>query len=374
VSDPRFPGAGWRPTHSQQLLLRGALWKGEPALEAWRQWREREVLEEVEPASQRLVGLLYRNLEAHGVEHRSMRKLKGVYMHTWYKNRTVLRGSVPPLRALREGGIPTLVLKGVSLCEIYYRDWGVRGMEDLDVLVPPDRAYDAIAALRGIGAQPATLRIEETVPLRNAGPFEHPDGWDVDLHWYSLFRSASDESMWEQAVPLEVSGEQTLAPGPTHMLLHVCTHGADYNETAPIRWLSDAYVVLESGQVDWELFVREARARLLTVVLASSLRHLVEVMHAEVPAEVISELEAVRAPRFERAGFRATAQPFSPRRTVLMLWERYRRMRALRPPGPKPAGLFRSFYGYLSLQWGVKNRREFARHVLRRLSSSRSAA
>ena len=268
------PAEGGRlATPSQRLLLRGALLEGERALEAWREWDRREVIEELDSASDGLVGLLWRNLDAHGVEHETMSKLKSVYRHTWFKNQTVLRQAGIPIRALRKAGIPILALKGATLCPLYYRDWGVRRMEDFDLLVPPDRATDAMAALRAIGATPRVSNAEAWVPLRHSLPFKHPDGWQVDLHWYSLWRSASDQAVWDHAVELDVGGEQILAPGPTHQLLLVCVHGADWAPNPPLRWVADATVVIRAGEVDWDLLVEEANKRLLTVVLGSTLEY-----------------------------------------------------------------------------------------------------
>ena len=365
--------AGWRPNESQELLLKAALLDGEPALEAWREWNRREVLEEADTSSTRLAGLVWRNLDAHGVNHPIMPKLKGAYRHRWSKNRVLLAQTSVALRALRQAGIPTLVLNGASLCALYYRDWGACGVDDLDVLVPPDRALDAIGVLRGIGAGPLWDRVEDTLDVRPAHLFKHPDGWGVGLHWFSLWRSSSDATMWEHAVPLELSGERTLAPAPTHQLIHVCVQGADYEAESRIRWVADAHAVLQTGEVDWELLEREAVDRLLTVVLASALKYLRELLDASIPHDVVQRLEAGPSPRFERIGFRATSKPYSPTRTALMLWERYRRLAMLRPPGPR-AGLFRSFYGPLSLQWGVERPWQFPREAMRHLAASRSAA
>ena len=107
----RSPEGGGCATPSQRLLLRAALLQGEPALDAWREWNRREVIEELDSASDELLGLLWRNLDAHGVKHDTMRKLKGVYRHTWFKNQSVLRQAGVPIRGLREAGIPTLALE-----------------------------------------------------------------------------------------------------------------------------------------------------------------------------------------------------------------------------------------------------------------------
>ena len=202
-----------------------------------------------------------------------MPKLRGFYQHAWFNNQTKVRRAPEILSAFEEAGIPTLVLKGGALCPLYYREWGVRGMDDLDLLVPPGQAREAMGVLRGLGCVPKTARAEETIPLRPAAPFPNEaENWEVDLHWYSLFRSSDDASLWEHAVPLELNGKATLGPGPTHALIHVCVHGADYNEQNPIRWVADAYTVMTGSEVDWELLEREANEKLLTVVLASAAR------------------------------------------------------------------------------------------------------
>ena len=357
----RFPNGGRLATPSQRLLLRAGLLEGQPALDAWREWERREQVEDLDPASDGLVGLLWRNLDAHGVEHQTMPKLKGVYRHTWFNNQTVLRQAGVPIRALREAGIPTLALKGATLCPLYYRDWGVRRMEDFDLLVRPDQALGAIAALRGIGAKPTSRHPEEAIPLRHSEPFSHLDGWSMDLHWYSLWRSAPDDSLWDHAVPLEVGGERTLAPGPTHQLLLVCVHGADWDAKSPVRWVADATAVIRAGEVDWDLLVEEAKARVLTLVLGSTLSYLRNVVDAPVPDHVLRRLHDAPSPLFERIGFRQTTRPFSPIRTIYSVWERQQRLKRLRPPGPPPPSLPRYYYGVLSDAWQVDGPLDFAR-------------
>ena len=56
----------------------------------------------------------------------------------------------------------------------------------------------------------------------------------------------------------------TLAPGATHQLMVVCVHGADWAEEPRLRWIADAAAVIGTGEVDWDLLVHEAEARLLT--------------------------------------------------------------------------------------------------------------
>jgi len=349
VSTSHPPEAGRLATPSQRLLLRASLLEGETALEAWRDWDRREVLEELDGASDGLVGLLWRNLDAHGVEHETMSKLKGVYRHTWFENQTVLRQAAIPIRALRTAGIPTLALTGATMCPLYYRDWGVRRMDDFDLLVPPDRATDAMAALRAIGASPRMSNAEAWVPLRHSMPFRHPDGWQVDLHWYSLWRSASDQAVWDHAVAVDVGGERILAPVPTHQLLLVCVQGADWAPSPSLRWLADATFVIRAGDVDWDLLVEEADKRLVTVALGSTLEYLRDTVDTPVADTVLRRLHQAHSPRFERTGFRQTSRQDGAVTTVFRVWERQRRLKRLRPPGPTPPDLLRTYYDWLTL-------------------------
>jgi hypothetical protein len=80
-------------------------------------------------------------------------------------------------RALGDAGIPVMALKGVALHALVYDDAAERPLSDVDLLVPPERYEDALAALRATGfraktpsAPWATVLAHPEVPL------------DVDLH------------------------------------------------------------------------------------------------------------------------------------------------------------------------------------------------
>ena len=231
-------------------------------------------------------------------------------------------------------------------------------MEDFDLLVPPDRATAAMAALRAIGATSSVANAEAWVHLRHSVPFTHPDGWDLDLHWFSLWRSASDQALWDHAIPVLIGGEQTLAPGPTHQLLLVCAHGADWATNRWLRAVADATAVIMAGT--WTgTYVEEANERLLTVVLGSMLEYLRDVVDAPVPDDVLRRLREAPSPRFERVGFRQTSRPVRTGTPLYMIWERRQRLKRLRPPGGHATRASRSYYDFLSLNWGVERPGQF---------------
>jgi hypothetical protein len=302
-----------RPEH--ELLLRAAVLHGEPALEAWRQWAERIDINALDGASLRLVPQLFRNLQQHDVRAPSMETLKAIYRHAWSRSQLKLRTVADAVRTLRDGGVDTLLLKGVALAVLHYRDLGARPMADVDVLIPWHQAPAAIRILVRAGWSPAfTGSVAKHMRYRHALPLREPGRGDLDLHWNILFECCGpdqDEACWQAAVPVEVAGVETKALCPADQLLHVIVHGSTWGSSPPIRWVADACVVLRSAgdRLDWSRVVREAERRHLVVAIERALAYLAARFDAAVPREVLERLRAVRPRRFERLEHQAKAQP-----------------------------------------------------------------
>src|ERR671938_178933 len=104
------------PTEEQKLLLRAALRNGEEAVDAWRTWHATVDITQLDDvASQRLLPLVYRNLQAQTATVPGLERIKGTYRYSWYKNQLLLQATAACLRAFHEAGIETIVLKGMAL-------------------------------------------------------------------------------------------------------------------------------------------------------------------------------------------------------------------------------------------------------------------
>src|SRR5215470_12661875 len=134
----------WWPTPRQELLLKAALLEGEAAVEAWESWRANTDIHRLDQGSYRMLPLLYRNLQKHEIKDPVMEKLKGVYRHTWYKNQILFSRMAAILRSFQEAGIDVMVLKGTALVLLHYKDYGLRPMNDFDVLVRLKQSSEAI--------------------------------------------------------------------------------------------------------------------------------------------------------------------------------------------------------------------------------------
>ena len=318
------------PSSENLLLLRAALADGDEAGRSWAAWQAQVGLDDADWASQRLLPLVYRNLRRLAADDPELPRLRGIYRHAWYRNQLLFRTAGGAILRLREAGIGTLVLKGVALSLLHYRDAGLRPMDDIDLLVKPAQAGEAIALLERDGWRPLEV-VPPCLEVKHAHPFIDADGRRVDLHWNALWEAAPDDDLWAAAVPLEVSGVPTLALDPTDQLLHVCVHGVQWDPTPSIRWVADAVTVLRDGSVDWERLVARARARRLTLALSVSLAYLRDELAAPVPPGVVEELAAASTAVHERLGHRAKAWNGGLARRLVLNWDRHRRLAALYP-------------------------------------------
>ena len=327
-------GGCW-PTPFQELLLKAALLKTDTALQSWNEWFAQDGLERMDNGSYRLLPLVYRNLESLGYQDPVLMKLKGVNRRAWCENHMVFRRMAPVLATLRRAGIATLLLKGAALTLLHYRDFGLRPMQDLDILVPEEQALDVVALLEAEGWRRNTLSSvalgEFFLSYRHSADFTRPPHERIDLHWHVLLQACyrdADEPFWQASVPVEFEGERTRALCPTDQLLHACVHGVVWNPVPPLRWVADASCVLGSSDIDWYRVLDLATRFRVVPALRDSLRYLVKTLDAPVPQEVLQRLDSTPVTAVEEHEYQYYLKQLdSPgvSQTVRALYPQYRR-------------------------------------------------
>jgi len=320
------------PTREQELLLRASLLQGDPALQAWRNWKALvNVEQKLDAGSYRLLPLLYHNLQLLGVDDPLMSKLRGIYRRTWYKNQILFHHMAVVLDRFEKAGTKTMILKGAALVLLHYKNFGLRPMEDFDVLVPTAQTSEAIHLLMDLNWNP---HLGSELLLRNSfrstlrsHPFEDGAGRKLDLHWHLLLESRqedADDDFWEGTLPVRLDGVHTKALNPTDQLLHVCVSGASWNRTPPLRWAADAVTILgTSGDIDWTRLVAQAGKRHLILPLGDTLTYLRDALGAPVPGEVLRSLKALPISRVDRIAHRAKNCPEDRRGPILNFWRLY---------------------------------------------------
>ncbi|MCW5889822.1 MAG: nucleotidyltransferase family protein [bacterium] len=340
------------PTPDQELLLGACLRGGSDAISAWRRWRRRVDLDDVDPASFRLLPLLYRTLAKHGVADADLARLAGVYRWHWVRTQLQVRAAAQVLDRLTAAGVPTLVLKGGAVGPRYYGDQGVRPMDDLDVLVPPAHAAAAVALLRGDGWTARRPDVERRLQFRHSADLQHADGGAVDLHWrvFNEFGGTLDEdaASWDAAEPLRLAGRDTRALCATDELLLACGHGLRWSPVAPVRWLADVATICATAgpQLDAERLRRIAGARGLVAPVAETAGWLRDALGLALPPALAGMIGAP-ARRRDRWAHRVRMAPHRAGERLAP----HAAVRAPVAPARAPGFALRDYSAFLACQW-----------------------
>jgi hypothetical protein len=241
----------------------------------------------------------------------------------------------PVLAAFYRAGISTLLLKGAALTLLHYQDFGLRPMQDLDILVPEKRALDAVALLEEQGWSRGTLAAVKLgnffLSYRQSADFTRQAQERLDLHWHVLFQAShreADQLFWEASVPIEFERIATRALCPTDQLLHACVHGVAWNDIPPLRWVADACCVIESSVIDWQRLLRMAAKCQVVPPLRDAMRYLVNTVGAPIPQEVVQKLESMPVSPTEQLEYQFYLKQLGTpgmRQTVQALYPQYRR-------------------------------------------------
>lgn len=176
-------------------------------------------------------------------------RLRLTARRTQARNTTLLAGLSDLLHACQAEDLPLLVLKGAYLAPAVYRDLGLRGMTDVDVLVRPADfpRLQAILGTMGYAGKhtdpekgPGIVKHEWTYkaaadvlrpPASSAtNPYLFADNsFHLEPHtsltesWFGL-RLDLSAGVWERAIAWEWEGVPALALHPIDCLLHIAVH------------------------------------------------------------------------------------------------------------------------------------------------------
>src|SRR5262245_28858239 len=285
--------------------------------------------------------------------------LKERYLRTWSENLRFYHCVLPLLQAFQQVGIDAVVLKGLALIARFYRDPGVRPMEDVDVLVSATDVEKACEVATALGWHPRHRPTPAFRRVKHAVPFDHGTAVACDVHWRVFEEagaSAADEDFLAAAEPVTFQGARLRVLSPTDQLLHVCGHAARWSEAPAIRWVADAALILREGPIDWQRFVAHTAKRRYILRMRQMLGYLRDALGAAIPPAVEAELA-------QRPG------------SVLERLEHRVRNREHRLLGELPTYVFNcfrgephpliAFPGYLRDAWGLESLAEVPGHALR---------
>jgi hypothetical protein len=319
VNGDRFVDPGRLPSAEQLLLIKAALLPGPEGHAAGSAWFANADIDRLGKASGRLLPLLYNRLRDEGVDHPLLPMLKGVKRHAWYYNQMLFHRASEAIRALGEAGIESMLIKGAAMAIEYYRDWSLRPMDDVDVLVHCKDASTAIQLLRSRGWKSADPWFEQngysalTRKYEHAMLFPHSSGQAMDLHWNLLkfcIGPKQDDDFWNASKGTLFDGQPVRILDPADQLLHILVHGTPWEMLAPIRWIPDAVILIRaSSDLDWDRFIFQTRKRRLTLEIAGALEYLQSCFCDLLPSGLLDAVHRIPVSSFEKLEYSGILEP-----------------------------------------------------------------
>jgi hypothetical protein len=226
------------------------------------------------------------------------------------------------LSALRQAGIPVIVLKGWAMIPtVYGGDYGQRLYDDIDLLVLPRDAAHAVDILGDLGYQG---KVEPWPGYSQrychswaffAAPNE-PAGrslaFGIQPHWRLLrppfhTRRMPVEQLFECAQPLQVAGVDAHRLAAEDHLVYSCGHLALHHEydEALLRYYEIAAFILQTGLqarpgIDWGAVAARASAWRLILPVQRILARLEALWPGVVPTQALEAISRLQPTRAER--------------------------------------------------------------------------
>ena len=308
----------WCPSGNEELLLKAALWNQEEALSAWNNWVARNDIDKIESRLYPLGAMIYQNLKDK-IHEPYMEKLKGVWRSIWFKNQFLFNNVKPVLKAIEREKIPIFLLKGTVLVLNYYKNIGLRPMEDLDFLIPRQEAMRVMGILEKCGwKQYEMFKFPngELIRRRHALGFRNINGQSIDLHWESLwcsYKSDLDGWLWQEARDFLFEGISVKILSPSDQFFHICIHGARKNlwsNSQDLKWITDAMKIIRlSPALDWERVIDLCRESSVTLQMKEAINYLYLYLRAPISAQVLEKFNGLTLTRMERVHYYSMVDP-----------------------------------------------------------------
>ena len=339
------------------LLVRAALSADPDAREhAYAGWRRQVDVDLLDSPELRMLPMLVDRFAADASDDPVAERLRRVVRFTWLSSQLLVSKTLPVLKSLEEAGVPVVIVKGGAVLEHTGINPGLRPMDDLDVLVPVDRVFDAAEVLSTLDLETTqslpTPENDELLAMANGLNLKDGKGVDLDLHWHLLECSRhprADAGFHARARPGRLRDHEIAVLSPEDTLVNVVEHGHRWSPEPALRWTSDATLLIRRCDLDWDRVATTAREHRLGVVMSEALDYLADSVQAPVPEEVRRDLRRVRPTpaqwhrRHRRPAIPEDGGPSAPGRLgrALDAWDDYAQ-RTL-PPGRKgrPADVLR---------------------------------
>jgi hypothetical protein len=224
---------------------------------------------------------------------------------------------------LRALPVTPIVLKGAYLAECVYPAPGLRPMNDIDLLFPPEALPAVTAALAALDYggkdKPAELGpgiTKHTSTFKRAeGPAATPNPYlsargghmlephrSLEESWFGL-RCDLTPCMWARSQAITIAGQPARALAPADALLHLAVHLTFHliQGSPSFVQLADISTFAQRVSVPWDDLLARARSLRAAGFAYAALRLGQQLLAAPVPPEVLAALAAASPAGVRRA-------------------------------------------------------------------------
>ncbi|NQV03093.1 MAG: nucleotidyltransferase family protein, partial [Bacteroidia bacterium] len=207
-------------------------------------------------------------------------------------------------------GTSTLLMNGIPLSLRIYKNYAVRHMAGLDILIPFSKARFTVNLLIENGWKlyyPQYL--EYNLRYGRCAMFVDSENTELALHWHPIFEAHGnivEEDFWSFAIPLNIAGVETKTFCSTDHLFHTIVHGLHYNPEPPIRWIADAYTLInrQDSAIDWDRLMRNTIKFRVHLQINEALNFLVTRFYVRVPGTMQHDLGQIKPTYTNRLVYR----------------------------------------------------------------------
>lgn len=347
------------PTIQQELLLKASLLSDNDAIEAWEKLRSHIKIDQLDRGSFRLLPLLYNNLKNLVINDEILNELKAVHRSSWYNNQILVHLSVKLLELFHKNGIETMIIKGAAVAFKYYKDLGLRPINDIDVLVKPYHALYAIELLQNVGweGRPIAPRSFSKKNLYTLHSWNFCDtlGRGFDLHWHLLPEFLSDDAdndYWSKREPFKIQKISTNIICQTDLLLHACIQATRANKnTPPIRYLADIYIIVgfDASKIDWNRLIDQTIKLNMILPVRETLKYVKLAFNVPIPSKVLDNFENTNVLKIDKVGFKARSRSRDFLGFIPWYWALY-----IYQTLPDESYSLTGFINFMKIYWGLE--------------------
>ena len=246
-----------------------------------------------------------------------MKFFRQAYYENLARNLTLFHELRSILKALDDHGIKAMALKGAMLAETVYKNPALRPLSDLDLLIKREDVDKAEKVLLDSGYTLMNVEFSRKWAERFGGERLYAKGADfpiyVDMHWYTTNyvwmgrngMGAEAEKIWHRARPTKILGVNTVSLSVEDLILHISIHQAIQHFNFRLIWLRDIAELVKhyQGKINWQEVIERARLLGIERPVHYSLRCAQELLKAQVPDEVLSEIKPIHTNRRETQYF-----------------------------------------------------------------------